>query len=62
LRTSNFHQKCKIAYAPGEPSPTRSAQVGMGLGITFITIVIISEVVYFKYCYSGAGRSTSYFT
>ncbi|UJR09315.1 hypothetical protein I4U23_013558 [Adineta vaga] len=45
-----------------EPSPTRSAQLGMGLGITFISIAIIAEIIYFKYCYSGGDRSGSYYT
>ena len=46
----------------GEPPPTRSAKIGMGLGITFISILIIIEIVYFKYCHSGDGRSSSYYT
>jgi hypothetical protein len=48
--------------ALGEPSPTRSAQLGMGLGITFIAIAIVAEIIYFKYCYSGNQRSGSYYT
>ncbi|CAF2595597.1 unnamed protein product [Rotaria sp. Silwood2] len=46
----------------GESPPTRSAQLGMGLGITFITVIVIGEILYFKYCYNGSGRSGSYFT
>lgn len=46
----------------GESSPTRSAQWGMGLGITFITLIVVGEVIYFKYCYSDYGRSGSYYT
>lgn len=46
----------------GESSPTRSAQLGMGLGITFISLIVIGEIVYFKYCYSDHGRSGSYYT
>ncbi|CAF0986041.1 unnamed protein product [Rotaria sp. Silwood1] len=45
-----------------ESPPTRSAQLGMGIGITFITIIIIGEILYFKYCHDGNGRSGSYFT
>jgi hypothetical protein len=52
----------KRIFYSGESPPTRSAQIGMGLGITFITILIVAEIVYFKYCYSGNGRSDSYFT
>ncbi|CAF5183770.1 unnamed protein product, partial [Rotaria magnacalcarata] len=47
---------------PGESPPTRSAQLGMGLGITFISILLIIEVLYFKFCYNGSGRSDSYAT
>lgn len=46
----------------GESSPTRSAQWGMGLGITFISLVVIGEIIYFKYCYNDYGRSGSYYT
>ncbi|CAF1106762.1 unnamed protein product [Rotaria sordida] len=45
----------------GESPPTRSAQLGMGLGITFITVIIVGEIIFFKYCYNGSGRSGNYF-
>ncbi|CAF0762813.1 unnamed protein product [Rotaria sordida] len=36
-----------------EPPPTRSAQIGMSLGITFFGIILIGEIIYFKYFYHG---------
>ncbi|CAF0804895.1 unnamed protein product [Rotaria sp. Silwood1] len=37
----------------GESAPTRSAQLGMGLGIAFFGIILIGEIVFFKYFYHG---------
>ncbi|CAF1196670.1 unnamed protein product [Adineta ricciae] len=63
--TTTMTTTTTVTSAPvntGEPPPTRSAQLGMGLGITFITIAILAEIIYFKYCYSGGDRGGSYYT
>ncbi|UJR36845.1 hypothetical protein I4U23_029558 [Adineta vaga] len=43
-----------------EPPPTRSAQLGMGFGISFISILLIGEIVYFKYFYRRNQRNNEY--
>ncbi|CAF1406402.1 unnamed protein product [Adineta steineri] len=51
-----------VATTTGESPATRSARLGMGFGITFITVIIICEIIYFKYFYRGTTRSGSYYT
>ena len=33
----------------------------MALGIIFISIIVVGEVLYFKFCYDGQGRSDNYY-
>jgi len=47
-------------FCIGEPPPTRSAQLGMGLGITFIGFIIIGEITYFKIFYREALPGDDY--
>jgi hypothetical protein len=47
-------------FCIGEPPPTRSAQLGMGLGITFIGCIIIGEIIYFKFFYHGGLSRDGY--
>jgi hypothetical protein len=42
---------------PSTTVGTLVTQLGMGLGITFILILIIAEIVYFNYFYHGTQRS-----
>ncbi|CAF3965631.1 unnamed protein product, partial [Rotaria sordida] len=51
-----------INYAKGESSPGVAAQLGMGLGITIIGILLIGEIIYFyrKYGLNGSMSHSSY--
>lgn len=59
-----FHQcdsfLCTICL--GEPPPGRAAQLGMGLGITFIGLIVIAEIafLYKKYGFSSSARASDY--
>ncbi|CAF3379232.1 unnamed protein product [Rotaria socialis] len=41
------------ALVQGEQSATRSAQLGMSLGIILFLVIVSAEIIYFKYVYPG---------
>ncbi|CAF0886405.1 unnamed protein product [Didymodactylos carnosus] len=45
----------------GEGPPTKSAQIGLGIGITFSALIIVGEIAFFTFYYRNpVSRSTDY--
>ncbi|CAF1060661.1 unnamed protein product [Adineta steineri] len=47
-------------FVTNKPPESRSAQLGMGLGITFIGLLLIGEIVYFKRFYHNSESTNTY--